>query len=299
MRTIRLLMTAMSLLAVTATAGVPVPAHDLPQIRAAGQLRHLGVPYANFVTGAGDGLDVDLMRLFCRELGVEYVYVETDWDRTYSDATGLAFTRDGDQVTITGPAEVRGDVIAHGLAVLPWRQELLDFAEPMFPTQVWLIAPASSPIGSIAPGGTPAGDIARTCRLVDGVSVLAKPNTCLDAKLYDLAGHGAQVIIYEGSLNHMAPNLLSGMADLAILDAPDALVALGRWQGKLRVLGPVSEPHVTAAAFPRNSPELAAAFASFLDRLQADGTYENLVRRYYPGAWTHFPGFFGGGGSVQ
>ena len=48
--------------------------------------------------------------------------------------------------------------------------------------------------------------------------MLAKPNTCLDPKLYDLSGHGAIVVNYEGSLNHMAPNLLGGMADLTILD---------------------------------------------------------------------------------
>jgi ABC-type amino acid transport substrate-binding protein len=293
------LLLAMALIVASASAQTTPPRHDLPEIQAAGRLRHLGIPYANFVTGAGDGLDVDLVRLFCREIGVEYIYVETDWNRTYSDVTGLAFTRAGSEVTITGPAEVRGDMIAHGMTVLPWRQELLNFAEPMFPTQIWLIAPASSPLAPIAPTGSLAGDIAVAFRLVNGISVLAKPNTCLDPKLYDLAGHGAQVVNYEGSLNHMAPNLLGGRAELTILDVPDALVALRRWQGKIKILGPLSEPQYMAAAFPKNSPRLEAAFAAFLERCQADGTYENLVRKYYPGVWTYFPEFFTPGGSVQ
>lgn len=280
-------------------AGVTPPKHDLPEIQAAGQLRHLGIPYANFITGAGDGLDVELVKLFCRELGVAYVYVETDWSRTYSDVTGLAFTRTGNEVTITGPAEVRGDLIAHGMTVLPWREKLVDFAEPMFPTQIWLIAPATAHAAPIAPTGTLDGDIAQTYRLIKGVSVLAKPNTCLDPKLYDLAGHGAMVVNYEGSLNHMAPNLLGGMADLTILDVPDALVAMRRWQGKIKILGPLSEPQYMAAAFPKDSPLLRDAFAAFLDRCQADGTYENLVRKYYPGVWTYFPDFFAAGGNVQ
>ena len=195
------------------------------------------------------------MRLFCSELGVEYVYVETDWDRTYSDATGLEFTRDGDQVTITGPAEVRGDVIAHGVTVLPWRQELVDFTEPMFPMQVWLIAPASSRIAPAAPAGTTtAADIARTYALIEGVSVMAKSNTFLDPELPDLEGHGARMVNYEGSLDHLAPNLLGGMAELAILDAPNALVALQRWRGKIRILGPLSETRYVAAAFPEEFP---------------------------------------------
>lgn len=34
---------------------------DLKEIQARGEMRHLGIPYANFVTGAGDGFDVELM----------------------------------------------------------------------------------------------------------------------------------------------------------------------------------------------------------------------------------------------
>lgn len=299
MRKLAILLAIISLLSMNAFAETVAPRHDLAEIRAAGQLRHLGIPYANFVTGAGDGLDVDLVKLFCRELGVEYVYVETDWARTISDVTGLAFTRAGSEVTVTGLAEVHGDMIAHGMTVLPWREKLVDFAEPMFPTQIWLIAPAPARVAPITPTGTLEGDIAVTFKLINGVSVLAKPNTCLDPKLYDLAGHGAQVVNYEGSLNHMAPNLLGGMADLTILDVPDALVALRRWQGKIKILGPLSEPQYMAAAFPKNSPELSAAFAAFLDRCQADGTYEALVRKYYPGVWTYFPDFFPKSGGAQ
>jgi hypothetical protein len=34
-------------------------------------------------------------------------------------------------------------------------------------------------------------------------------------------------------------------------------------------------------------------------RCRADGTYENLVRKYYPGVWTYFPDFFPKGGHAQ
>ncbi len=273
-------------------AGAPPPRHDLPEIRAAGRLRHLGAPYAGFVTAAGDGLDVELVQLFCAELGVQYEHVETDRQRDITDLTGRMFTRDGDEVTVTGTTARRGDVLAHGLTVLPWREQLVRFAEPMFPTQVWLIAPATSRVRPIAPSGIAAADIESTQRLVAGVSVMAKPNSCLDPKLYDLADHGALVVPYEGSLDHVVPNLLSGMAEMAVLDAPSALVALRRWEGKIKVLGPLSEPQHLSAAFAPDSPQLAAAFAAFLDRCRADGTYETLLRRYYPGVWAHFPGFF-------
>ncbi|HMK65995.1 MAG TPA: hypothetical protein VK564_09385 [Thermodesulfobacteriota bacterium] len=40
-----------------------------------GVLGYLGIPYANLVTGSGDRMDVDLIRLFARYLGVKYQFV--------------------------------------------------------------------------------------------------------------------------------------------------------------------------------------------------------------------------------
>lgn len=282
---------ALAIIGASATAAAP-ERHDLPEILAAGELRHLGIPYANFITGRGDGLDVDLVRLFCDELGVGYVYVETDWASTITDLTGLRFARTGSEVTITGQAAVRGDLIAHGMTVLPWREELVTFSSPMFPTQIWLVAPSESPLDPIRPSGDLAADIARTTAIVSGRSVLAMPDTCLDPTLYDLSGRGALVVNYEGSLNHMAPNLLGGMAELTILDVPDALVALRRWQGKIKILGPMSPPQHMALAFPKDSPELHRAFETYFARVLADGRYQALVRKYYPGVWDYYPDFF-------
>ncbi len=277
----------------------PAFAGDLPEIMASGRIRHLGIPYANFVTGQGDGLDVEVVQLFARELGVEYVFVETDWTNVYTDATGLTFTRDGKDVTITGEAPVRGDIIAHGMTVIPWRAELVDFSEPMFPTQIWVLVSADSPLQPITPSGDTDRDIAAVRSLVKGVSVMAKPNTCLDPRLYDLAGLGADVVLYNGSLNHMAPSVLSGMAQATILDVPDALVALRHFQGHVKVIGPFSPPQYMAAAFPKDAPLLREAFNAFLLRLKESGEYNKLVRKYYPGVWDYFPGFFAAENTIQ
>ena len=66
-------------------------ADDLREIRERGVLRHLGVPYANFVTGSGDGLDVEIVQLFARHLGVRYEYVPTTWGDVIGDLTGKQF----------------------------------------------------------------------------------------------------------------------------------------------------------------------------------------------------------------
>ena len=63
-------------------------AGDLADVKQRGVLRHLGVPYANFVTGAGDGMDVELMKGFAGYLGVRYEYVPTSWKDVIGDLTG-------------------------------------------------------------------------------------------------------------------------------------------------------------------------------------------------------------------
>ena len=63
-------------------------ASSLDDLNERGVLRHLGVPYANFVTGAGDGMDVELMQQFAAWLRVGYEYVQTDWSSAIGDLTG-------------------------------------------------------------------------------------------------------------------------------------------------------------------------------------------------------------------
>ena len=91
---------------------------DLAQVRESGVLRHLGVRYANFVTGAGDGLDVELMRGFATDLGVRYEFVPTTWEGVFGDLTGTQARRHGDGAERFGKAPVRGDVVANGMTVL-------------------------------------------------------------------------------------------------------------------------------------------------------------------------------------
>jgi hypothetical protein len=94
-------------------------ANDLKEIQARGELRHLGIPYANFVTGAGDGLDVELARGFAKHIGVKYTLVYTDFYNVIRDLLGKQVVRKGDKVSLTGNFPVRGDMIATGFTMLP------------------------------------------------------------------------------------------------------------------------------------------------------------------------------------
>src|SRR5271157_1527672 len=218
----------------------PGSAQDLEDIQRSGVLRHLGIPYANFVTGSGDGMDVELMKLFAQHLGVKYQFVKTDWDSVIGDLTGSKVAPKGSGVEILGKVQVRGDLIANGMTVLPWRQEVAAFSEPTFPNQVWLVARSDSPLKPIKPGKDLQRDIVAVKKLLKSRTLLCKAKTCLDPSLYNLEPTGPQFKYFEGSLNEMVPALLNRKAEIALLDVPDALVALQKWPGKIKVLGPIS-----------------------------------------------------------
>lgn len=284
------------LAAVAACLALLVPAAsaraDLAEVKARGVLRHLGVPYANFVTGAGDGLDVDMMKAFAAHLGVRYEYVETDWGPAIPDLIGARVKVSGPSAQRTDRVPVRGDVLANGLTILPWREKVVAFSVPTFPSQIWLVARAGSPVKPIVPSGDIQKDVALTRALLAGRTVLTVKQTCLDPDLYDLAASGARIVAFGGKLNEVAPALLNGDAELTILDVPDALVALEKWPGSLKILGPITDKQTMATAFPPDAPRLREAYDAFLGRAQKDGSYLKLVRKYYPTAAGHFPAFF-------
>ncbi len=264
----------------------------LEEIKKKGVLRHLGIPYANFITGSGDGMDVELMSLFAERLGVRYEFVKTDWDRVFTDLSGKTFERADGGVLVAGDAPVRGDVAASGITVLPWREELVDFSTPVFPTQVWLMARADSPVKPLRPTGDLSQDIAGTKELVRGRSVMGKTGTCLDPALYGLERMADWVRPYRGPLNEIAPALMEGVADLVLLDVSDALVALQKWPGRIKVIGPVSEMQEMAVAFRKDSPELKEEFNRFIVDCERNGIYTRIVKKYYPFVFEYHPEFF-------
>jgi ABC-type amino acid transport substrate-binding protein len=271
-----------------------VLARDLEDVKKDGVLRHLGIPYANFVTGSGDGMDVDLIKDFAKYLGVKYQFVATDWNDIFGDLTGKKVKTDGLDIQISGEVPIKGDVAANGITVIPWREKIIAFSAPTFPNQVWLVARADSPLKPIKASGSLNKDIETVKKMLHERSVIGKTGTCLDPKLYELEATGASIKLFEGSLNDIAPAIINKEADLTLLDVPDALVALQKWSGKIKILGPVSSVQDMAVAFSKDSPKLREAFNTFLKNAKKNGTYMALVKKYYPFAPSYFNDFFKG-----
>lgn len=268
-------------------------ADDLKDILQRGELRHLGVPYANFVTGSGDGLDVELMQLFAHHLGVRYVPVETTWADAIGDLTGKEI-RYAPTLRQAGTRPVRGDVIANGMTILEPRRKFVDFSDPTFPSAVWLLARPDSKAPPIKPSGNLEQDIQATKAMLKLGTTFVMDNSCLDPTLYDLEGKGFRLKRFTNStnLNDLVPAMLKRESDMTLLDVPDVLIALERWPGQLKVIGPVSGEQRMAAAFRKDSPALREAFNQFLARIKQDGTYMKLVDKYFRAAPRYLPLFF-------
>ena len=270
----------------------PVFGADLQQIKKSGVLRHLGVPYANFVTGSGDGLDVEFVKLFARHLGVTYQYVETDWRNAIGDLSGKEVRPKGNDVEILNDRPVRGDIIACGLTILPWRQKVVRYSTPIFPTQVWLMAGARSQIQPINPSGDINKDIAAVKARLKGHSILGVADTCLDPFLFGIEKAEVQVRLFNGKINELAPAVINGVSETTLIEVPDFMIALEKWPGQIKIIGPLSETQCMGYAFSETSILLCNAFNTFFEQCIRDGTYIRLVKKYYPKIFSYYPDFF-------
>jgi ABC-type amino acid transport substrate-binding protein len=281
---------AVSLLMLSAA----VSARDLDEIVKTGRLRHLGIEYANFVTKDKTGLDVELIQMFAAHIGVTYELVESNWQEILPDLIGRKVKPKGDDVEMLGESPIRGDIIATGFTILPWRTRIVDFSLPTFPSGVWLIARADSSLQPIQPSDNIEQDIRAVKALVKNRSVLGLKDSCLDPDLYCMNEIGADIKLFptNRNLEEMIPAVIARMTETTLMDVPVALVALEMWPGEIKVLGPVSPEQDMGCAFQKSSPNLRQAFNEFLKQCKANGTYQKLVAKYYPSVFTYYPNFF-------
>ncbi|WP_372880375.1 transporter substrate-binding domain-containing protein [Psychromonas sp.] len=277
-------------------------ARDLAEIQQAGVLRHIGIPYANFVTHytLGDkvinsGMDTELMQAFAAHLGVKYEYVPATWTNVIGLISGRNAQYIDNQIIYDDKEEtIQGDVIANGFTTLEWRKEVIDFSDDYFPSAVWLVSRTDSDLQPIRPGNSISEDIVEVKSLIKKRDVLALQHSCLDPALYQLELTGANVILptQERKLNEMIPAILNRDAESTILDVPDILIALEKWPGEIKVIGPISPEQRMAVGFRKESPQLRKAFNAYLKQIRADGSYNKIVQKYYPSVFHYYPTFF-------
>ncbi|MDX2480930.1 MAG: transporter substrate-binding domain-containing protein [Desulfuromusa sp.] len=271
-----------------------VLAEDLDHVLENGTLRHLGIPYANFVHSNHSGLDVELMKGFAKHLGVKYKFVESSWATIIPDLTGKKVVAKGNDVEILGDSPVRGDVIATGFTTLPWREKIVTFSRPTFPSGIWVISRADSDLTPVSGTDSVDEEIAQVKTKLKNHSLLAMGDSCLAPELYGLKNVGVDLKMFDSDrdLGEMIPAVMARMADATLMDVPVALIALEDWPGDIKVIGPVSPTQYMGCAFAKDSPRLVAAFNAYLDGLFASGAYQKMVKKYYPTVFSYYDDFF-------
>jgi hypothetical protein len=235
----------------------PAAAADLADIKARGELRHLGIKYANFVTGAGDGFDVELAQGFARHIGVKYTLVYSDFYSVIRDLLGKDVAREGRQGQPVGRLPRQGRHDRHRLHRAALAQAGAAVLGPTFPTQVLLLAPAEAPVQPIAGSPDLAEDIQQTKALIGRKSLLVMERTCLDPAGYGLKGKGFDLRPYtkNTNINEMVPAMLNKTAEYTLLDVASVVLDMQKWAGRIKIVGPISEQQEMAAAFAPDAPE--------------------------------------------
>ena len=144
---------------------------------------------------------MDLVKGFAAYIGVKYTLVYSDFNNVLRDLLGQDVVRKGDEVSLTGHFPVKGDLISTGFTILPWRQKVVLYSAPTFPSQVLLVARADSPLSPIKDSADLSKDIVATKALIGSKSVLVMQKTCLDPASYGMADKGYDIHPYTRSLS--------------------------------------------------------------------------------------------------
>ena len=269
-----------------------VLAKDLEEIKKSGVIRHLGIHYSNFITKEQEGVSIEIMKLFAKHLNVKYIFVETTWERVIQDLVGHNFKLEGSEVKMLDQVPIKGDVIETGLTELAWRKKIIDFSNPIFPTQVWVINKKGSPLTPINPSSNIKTDIKNVRSALKNRSVIGRPKTCLDPKLYNF--HKSTTVFNTMDPTELLSSVLTGKTDTTILDVPHVLEALRNKKDVIQIVGPISTRQYMSTAFSKKSPKLRKEYNNFLNKIKTNGQYYKILKKYYPSVFFYFPDFFKG-----
>lgn len=189
------------------------------------------------------GIEVDIMNLIGKELGVKVVFKQMDFDSV-----------------LPGIQAGKFDIGMSGITVTEERQKNADFTNPYFMASQAIVVTPDSPI---------------TCKAdLTGKKISVQTGTT--AEEYCMSC-GYEVQAYVAN-NDAAAALSSGKVDAWVVDN-EVAVALAAQQG-LKVLDEAMTQEPYAFAFAKGSDTLVKAFNDALTKLIGDGTVQGIFDKY-------------------
>lgn len=212
-------------------------------------------PPFNYVDSSNTlhGFDIDIAHALCEKMNVKCTFVTQDWE-------GM----------IPGLLANKYDAIVASMNVTEERKKMVAFTDPYYRTPLSLAVPKDSPIT----------DTHATFKGLTVGTQSFSTQSIYAEKHYERAG--AQVNLYP-SQDEAASDLVAGRLDAVIADKYP-LLAWTKGAGKecCTFLGDIPGTHADAAIVVRKEDEkLRKRLNKALAEIIADGTYQELVSRYF------------------
>jgi len=221
------------------------------------------VPYEPFEyklpDGTLTGFEIDLGNAVCAHLEIECTWVEQPWDGMIPALQARKF-----------------DAIMSSMAITEERSRQVLFSEPYYTTPSAWITPRGNHI-----------DITDKASL-DGLTVGVQSATLQDRYVTDLYGDVLEVRRY-GSADDVVADLRAGRLDLTFMDYPiaEAMIDIDTDDSDFeRISDFIKEPQTyfgqgVGVAMRKRDRELAERFNQALAELKADGSYDEIMNRYF------------------
>jgi polar amino acid transport system substrate-binding protein len=210
--------------------------------------------YLDEETGALVGFDLDLMRAIGAELGMEVEIKNVSWD-------GI----------IPGLLSGNYNVIASGMTITDERKEVVNFSDPYINAGLVIVTRAGDD------GIKGEQDLA-------GKRVAVQINSTGDLAATEMQQEKGIKIAEIKRFNHATDPFLelkNGAADAVVMDFPVAGAQMQASPGLYKIVG---EPFTTEEygfALRKSDTELLAKINQALVTLKANGTYDQIYRKYF------------------
>lgn len=200
-------------------------------------------PY-NLVNDAGtlDGYEVDLGNEICKRAALTCEFVQNDWDSMMPNLNSGNF-----------------DVIMAGMSITEERKADRLFTQNYYPPAISLYVAASADV-----------DLA--------TSVVAAQTATIQAG--HVAESGAQLLEFKTPDETVAA-VRNGEADAVLADSEFLDPVVAQSNGELVVVDQVQLGGGVGAAFRQSDTELAAKFDKAIGEMKADGTINELIKKWF------------------
>lgn len=199
-------------------------------------------------SGKLTGFDVEVVTEIAKRIGVEPVFMETQWDAMFAGLDSKRF-----------------DVVANEVGIRPDRQEKYDFSNPYIVSAAVLVT-------------TKDNDKVKGFADIKGL----KAAQTLTSNLTDIARkNGAEIVAVDG-FNQAIDLLTSKRVDVTVNDGLSLLDFLKQKPDTpIKIVAKDPDVAKNGFLFRKGNAELVDAFNKALDEIQKDGTYLKISEKWF------------------